>query len=107
MVTPVVDPGLSLTGVDPNKQLGFGNRQGSSCEFWVRMQDFNVNFRIRARIFIMVLEADRGLTGSTTPTWMYLGLPLVIYIKLPTSHLLGLFMDRASPSPALAQSALG
>lgn len=72
MVTSVVDLGLLIRGVDPNKQLGFGNKQGSSCEFGVRMQDFYVNFQSRDRNFIMVLETDRCLMGVTAPIWTYL-----------------------------------
>ena len=54
-----------------------GTNPGFSCGFWVKMQDFYVNFRSRARIFIMVLEVDRGPTGAIAPTCMYVGLPLI------------------------------
>lgn len=38
---------------------------------WTR--DFYINFQVRTKFFIMILDAGQGLMGATTPTWMHLG----------------------------------
>lgn len=52
-----------------------GTNPGFLWVFLGQTQDFYVGFQNRARIFIMELEANRGLMSVPTPTWMHLGQP--------------------------------
>ena len=49
------------------------------CRYWWQVQNSHVNLQSRARIFIRVLKKDHSPTGSTAPTWMYLGPPMIVW----------------------------